>query len=175
MTQHQDDETAPADPATAYLAGVRERLTADGTHLTRAGWQGHRVVVGSRSDRKARWLGTKVELFVFAAAVPGVDGGSLAEFTGWALEYAKGIRSGVAGARNAAMVLPALISSGVHPSAAQWAAADGRVLGTTLIARPVVVEPAARGTARVTLYRGRAAWGGMFTSHVLEKAALYFP
>ncbi|MEU8926297.1 hypothetical protein AB0D10_36125 [Kitasatospora sp. NPDC048545] len=175
MTHDQTDGASSADAAARYLEALRERLAADGCRINGTGRPGHRVVIGSRSDRKARWFATKVELFVLAAAVPEVDGASLAEFTGWALGYAKDLRSGLAGVRNAAMVLPALISDRVHPSAVQWAAADGRVLGTDLIARPVVVETAATGGARTTVYRGRAAWGGMFTSHVLTKASLYFP
>ncbi|GAX58680.1 hypothetical protein SO3561_10255 [Streptomyces olivochromogenes] len=68
----------------------------------------YRVVIGSRSDRRVRWFGTKVELFVLAAAVPEVDNASMAEFTGWAMDYVKSLRSGLPGARNATMILPAL-------------------------------------------------------------------
>lgn len=90
------------------------------------------------------------------------------------MSYAKSLRKGIPGARNAAFVLPALVSDRVGPEAAQWAAQDARLLGTTLIGRPVTVETAP-GTVRTTMYRGGTAWGGMFTNHVLEKAALYFP
>ncbi|MFF4378291.1 hypothetical protein [Kitasatospora sp. NPDC001547] len=37
------------------------------------------------------------------------------------------------------------------------------------------MEAAAPGAARVPRYRGGFAWGGVFTSHVLEKASLYLP
>ncbi|MFF7992728.1 hypothetical protein ACFZDG_23400 [Kitasatospora xanthocidica] len=175
MTEHQVDSAPTADSATAYLEGLRERLAADGCQVAEGSWHGLRAVVGSRSDRKARWFGTEVDLFVLAAAVHRVDEATLAEFTSWAMAHAGSVRTGPAGARNAAMILPALIGDSVHPAAAQWAGADGRVLGATLIARPVAVEAAAPGAARVTMYRGGFTWGGMFTSHVLEKAALYFP
>ncbi|MCU7826880.1 hypothetical protein [Kitasatospora sp. DSM 101779] len=175
MTQQQANGASPVDAASTYLEGLGERLRADGCQVTAATWRDHGVVVGGRSDRKVRWFGTKTELFVLAAAVPEIDSASLAEFTEWAMDRAKNIRSGLPGARNAAMVLPALVSSTVHPSAAQWAAADARLLGTSLIGRPVTVETAAPGTARVAMYRGGVVWGGMFTGHVLEKAALYFP
>ncbi|MFH8253710.1 hypothetical protein [Streptomyces roseolus] len=163
-----------ADAAATYLTALRERLAGDGCTVTAPEWNGHRVVTGSRADRKARWFGTKVEVFVFAAAVPEVDVADLAEFTGWAMGYAKGLRSGVPGARNAAMVLPALVSTRVRPEAARWAAEDARILGTTLIGRPLTVETTPGGT-RTTMYRGQVQWGGLFTRHVLEKAALYFP
>ncbi|MER5889241.1 hypothetical protein ABT160_35905 [Streptomyces sp. NPDC001941] len=168
-------ETEPAaDAAAAYLTALHARLTADRCTVTTPPWKDRRVVAGARADRKARWFGTKAELFVFAAAVPEVDAATLGEFTVWAMSYAKGLRGGIPGARNAALVLPALVSTRVRPEAAQWAAQDARILDTTLISRPITVE-AAPDVVRTTLYRGRVAWGGMFTGHVLEKAALYFP
>ncbi|MCX4761474.1 hypothetical protein OG562_10875 [Streptomyces sp. NBC_01275] len=175
MTQQRTDGAPSAEAADAYLEALRERLTADGTRVTATSWRDRPVVIGSRSDRKVRWFGTKTELFVFAAAVPEVDNASLADFTGWALSYAKNLRSGLPGARNAVMVLPALVSGSVQHSARDWAAKDARILGTSLIGRPLTVETSASGVTRVTMYRGGVAWGGMFTRHVLEKAALYFP
>ncbi|MFH8610082.1 hypothetical protein ACH4D5_21640 [Streptomyces sp. NPDC018029] len=174
MTQQRTDGAPPADAADSYVEALRERLAADGCGVTATTWREHPVAVGSRSDRKARWFGTKVELFVLAAAVPEVDDASLAEFTGWALSYAQSLRSGLPGARNAMMVLPALVSGGVQPSAREWAARDARILGTSVVGRPLTVETAP-GATRVTMYRGGVAWGGMFTRHVLEKASLYFP
>jgi hypothetical protein len=91
------------------------------------------------------------------------------------LEYAKNLRSGLAGARNAAMVLPALVTGSAQSAARKWAAQDGRLLGTSLIGRPITVETSGTGVTRVTMYRGGSLYGGMFTGHVLEKAALYFP
>ncbi|MFD0526434.1 hypothetical protein ACFQ1I_02840 [Kitasatospora arboriphila] len=133
MTEQRTNGASPVDAASTYLAQLGERLRADGTQVTAAGWCDHSVVVGSRGDRKLQWFGTKTELFVLAAVVPEIDSTALVEFTGWAMDRAKHIRSGLPGARNAATVLPTLISSKVQPSAAQWAAADARLLGTTLI------------------------------------------
>ncbi|MFE5795684.1 hypothetical protein ACFQ8C_24345 [Streptomyces sp. NPDC056503] len=161
-------------PAAAYLAALQRRLTADGCTVTTPPWNDHRVVAACRADRKARWFGTKVELFVFAAAVHEIDEENLGEFTVWAMRYAKDLRRGIPGARNAAMVLPALVSERVHPEAARWASHDARILGTTLIGRPLTVETAP-GAVRTSMYRGQVQWGGLFTGHVLEKAALYFP
>ncbi|MCM2390511.1 hypothetical protein [Streptomyces albipurpureus] len=175
MNQQPMNEVPPADAATGYREALRERLAADGCEVSTTAWNDHQVVLGSRSDRKARWLGTKSELFVFAATIPEVDAGSLDEFTRWAMAYAKHLRTGLSGARNAAMVLPALISGRVQPTASSWAAADARLLGTDLIGRPITVEAIAPGSTRVTLYEGRVLYGGMFTRHVLEKASLYFP
>ncbi|MGI5484942.1 hypothetical protein [Streptomyces lavendofoliae] len=172
MNPHESEPTA--DPAGTYLAALRERLTADGCTVTSPRWHGQRVVTGARADRKARWFGTKAELFVFATTVPVVDVAALEEFTAWAMHYAKSLRGGIPGARNAALVLPALVSARVQPEAAQWAAQDARILDTTLISRPITVE-AAPHAVRTTMYRGRTVWGGMFTAHVLEKAGLYFP
>ncbi|MFD6987703.1 hypothetical protein [Streptomyces sp. NPDC059943] len=175
MTQQRTDGTPSAEPATAYLEALSGRLTADGCRVTATTWDDHQVVIGSRSDRKARWFGTKVQLFVLAAAVPQVDDAVLADFTGWAMEYAGDLRGGLPGARNALMVLPTLISANVRPSATEWAARDARILGTTVIARPVVVQTPTPGVGRATMYRGGVVWGGMFTTHVLEKASLYYP
>ncbi|WP_309054029.1 hypothetical protein [Streptomyces sp.] len=167
--------TGPAaDSAAAYLTALHERLTADGCTVTRPRWNGLTVVSGSRADRKVRWFGTKAELFVFATAVPEVDVAVLSEFTVWTMSYAKSLRGGIPGARNAALVLPALVSEHVQPEAARWAAQDARILDTTLIGRPLTVQTTP-GAVRTTMYRGRVVWGGMFTGHVLEKAALYFP
>ena len=91
------------------------------------------MVIGSRSDRRVRWFDTKVELFVLATAVPEVDSASMADFTGWAMDYVKSLRSGLPGARDAAMILPALASGSVQPSARDWAAKDALILGTSLI------------------------------------------
>lgn len=175
MTQQRTDGAPPADAAHAYLEALRERLAGDGCKVTTTTWRSYQVVIGSRSDRKARWFGTKTELFVLAAAVPEADNAALAEFTGWALEYAKGLRSGLPGARNAVMVLPALVSDNIRPSASTWAAQDARILGTSVIGRPVTVETSGSGATLTTMYRGGVVWGGMFTRHVLEKASLYFP
>ena len=175
MTQHQSDPTPATGAADSYLAGLRERLAADGTLVTGTTWLDRPVMIGSRSDRKARWFGTKAELFVLAAAVPQVDQALLTEFTRWALDYAKNLRGGLSGARNAAMILPALVTASAEPAARKWAAQDARVLGTSLIGRPITVETSGAGVTRVTMYRGRSMYGGMFTGHVLEKAALYFP
>lgn len=172
MNPHATEPTA--DAAAAYLEALHGRLTADGCTVTSSPWDDRRVVAGSRADRKVRWFGTKVELFVFAAAVPEVDVATLGEFTAWAMRCAKGLRSGMSGARNAAMVLPALVSTRVRPEAARWAAQDARILGTTLISRPLTIETAPAAT-RTTMYRGRVVVGGLFTGHVLEKASLYFP
>ncbi|WP_033822701.1 hypothetical protein [Kitasatospora sp. MBT63] len=175
MTEQQIDGESSARAAATYLAGLGERLRGDGCVVTSTTWGDHHVVIGSRSDRRIQWFGTKVELFVLAAAVPAVDQAVLAEYTGWAMDYTKHLRSGLPGARNAAMILPALVSGSVQRSATDWAAKDARSLGTTLVGRPVTVQTAPAGAGRVTMYRGRVAWGGMFTGHVLEKASLYFP
>ncbi|MFI1979138.1 hypothetical protein [Streptomyces wedmorensis] len=172
MNPHGSESTA--DATATYLTALHERLTADGCAVTSPDWNDSRVVAAGRADRKVRWFGTKVELFVFAAAVPEIDVATLGEFTAWAMRYAKSLRGGIPGARNAAFVLPALVSARVRPEAAQWAAHDARILDTTLISRPLTVE-VAPATVRTTMYRGRVVWGGMFTGHVLEKAALYFP
>ncbi|MFF9343450.1 MULTISPECIES: hypothetical protein [unclassified Streptomyces] len=171
MNPHATDPTA--DAAATYLTALHERLTADGCAVTLPTWNGHRVVAAHRADRKVRWFGTKVELFVFAAAVPEVDETALGEFTVWAMSHAGSLRRGIPGARNAAFVLPALVSTRVRPEAARWAAADARLMGTTLISRPLTVE-AGRGVVRTTMYRGKVALGGLFTRHVLGKADLYF-
>ncbi|WP_328826295.1 hypothetical protein OHT77_02680 [Streptomyces sp. NBC_00252] len=175
MTQHQSDPAPATGAADSYLAALRQRLAADGTLVTGTTWRDRPVTIGSRSDRKARWFGTKAELFVLAAAVPGVDQALLTEFTGWALDYAKNLRGGLSGARNAALILPALVTPSAQPAARTWAAQDARVLGTSLIGRPITVETTGSGVTRVTMYRGGSRYGGMFTGHVLEKAALYFP
>ncbi|WEH40190.1 hypothetical protein OG233_12245 [Streptomyces sp. NBC_01218] len=163
-----------ADAAAAYLTALHQRLTTDGCTVRTSDWKNHPSLTGYRADRKARWFGTRVELFVFAAAVPEVDVALLNDFTTWAMQYAKSVRGGMPGARNVAQVLPALVSSRVQPDAARWAAQDARLLGTTLISRPHTVE-ITPGAPRTTAYRGGTAWGGMFTRHTLEKAALYFP
>ncbi|MFF7360890.1 hypothetical protein [Streptomyces sp. NPDC008125] len=163
-----------ADAADTYLTALHDRLKADGCTVTSSDWKGHRSVTGFRADRKARWFGTKAELFVFAAVVPEIDVVTLGEFTDWAMHYAKSVRGGIPGARNVAQVLPALVSTRVRPEAARWAAQDARILDTSLISRPLTVETTP-GATRTTLYRGGTVWGGMFTGHVLEKASLYFP
>ncbi|MFC8076612.1 hypothetical protein ACFUN8_13865 [Streptomyces sp. NPDC057307] len=175
MTQQGIGGARSADAATAYLETLRGRLAADGCEVTGTLWGDSQVVIGSRSDRKARWFGTKVQLFVLAAAVPEADDTSLASFTRWAMEYAGDLRGGLPGARNALMVLPALISGNIRPSASDWAAKDARLVGTTVVGRPVTVQTTVPGTGGVTMYRGGVTWGGMFTGHVLEKASLYFP
>ncbi|MEV0007082.1 hypothetical protein [Streptomyces sp. NPDC047973] len=170
---HNGPEPA-ADAATAYLATLQERLTDDGCKVTLLQWEDQPVVIGRRADRKVRWFGTKTELFVFATAVPEIDLTTLAGFTGWSMSYAKSVRKGLPGMRNAAMVLPALVSGSVQPDAAQWAAEDARVVGATLIGRPVAVQAVPGGGVRVAMYRGQVPVGGLFTRHVLAKAALYF-
>ncbi|MFE2556973.1 hypothetical protein ACFXGT_13230 [Streptomyces sp. NPDC059352] len=172
MNPHATEPTA--DAAATYLTALHGRLTSDGCTVTLPQWNDRRVVTGCRADRKVRWFGTKAELFVFATAVPEIDVATLGEFTAWAMRYAKSLRGGIPGARNAALVLPALVSARVQPEAAQWAAQDARILDTTLISRPLTVETAP-DALRTTMYRGPVVWGGMFTGHVLEKAALYFP
>jgi len=88
--------------------------------------------------------------------VPEVDQALLTRFTGWALDYAKNCGAD-------------------WPAARTWAAKDARVPATSLTGRPVTVETTGSGVTRVTMHRGRSMYGGMFTGHVLEKAALHFP
>ncbi|GGY51254.1 hypothetical protein [Streptomyces omiyaensis] len=171
MTQNASHE--PDGASAAYLAGLRARLTADGCTVTDSEWRGCPVVAAHRADRRARWFGTKAELFVLAAAVPQADVAALEGFTLWAMERAKSLRGGIPGARNVTLVLPALVSARVQPEAAQWAAHDARTVDSTVVSRPVTVE-CGRGVSRTTLYRGRVVWGGLFTKHVLEKAGRYF-
>ncbi|MFE2041797.1 hypothetical protein ACFXAZ_12865 [Streptomyces sp. NPDC059477] len=122
--------TSQQSPAASYLAALRERLEADGCVVSSTRWYGHEVLVGSRSDRKARWLGTKAQLFIYAAAVPSVAEATLSEFTGWAMTGARSRLGRIPIIRNAGLVLPALISADVQPGAAGWGAGAGRVLGT---------------------------------------------
>ncbi|MFH8282484.1 hypothetical protein [Streptomyces antibioticus] len=70
---------------------------------------------------------------------------------------------------------PALAGAGVQPTARAWAVADARILGTSVIGRPITVETSGLQGARGTMYRGRVVWGGTLTRHVLEKASLCFP
>ncbi|MFF9145865.1 hypothetical protein ACF1BN_13500 [Streptomyces sp. NPDC014861] len=172
MTQYASD--APADAAGAYLAGLHERLAADACTVTSTEWNGAPVVAAQRADRKARWFGTKSELFILAAAVPQVDVATLEAFTVWSMSRAKSLRGGIPGARNVTLVLPALVSAHVQPAAAQWAAYDARTVDTSVVSRPLTVETTPH-TVRTTMYRGRTVWGGLFTKHVLQKASLYFP
>ncbi|MGW5633361.1 hypothetical protein [Streptomyces sp. NPDC003832] len=173
MTQQRPDTDPQAD-AVAYLEALHGRLAADGTSVTFEVWGGLPVLIGSRADRRISWFGTRTKLFVYAAAVPSVDGTLLAEFTGAALAHAKSLRGGIPGARNVVTALPALVSTDVDPSAVQFAARDAQMLDTSVVGRPVVVQ-VGPGVRRTTLYRGQVPWGGLFTRHVLRKAALYFP
>ncbi|MEV7284257.1 hypothetical protein AB0O01_06760 [Streptomyces sp. NPDC093252] len=166
--------TSQLGPAAGYLAGLRDRLAADGCEVTSMRWHGHEVVVGMRTDRKARWLGSRAQLFVHAAAVPSVDDVALAEFTGWAMTAARSRIRGRLLNRSAGLVLPALISEDVRPSAVTWATADIRTLGFTMTGRPVTVTVTADGP-RTDMFRDWVKWAGSFTGHVLKKAALYFP
>ncbi|MFC9646683.1 hypothetical protein ACFTZF_51120 [Streptomyces mirabilis] len=84
-----------------------------------------------------------MELFVLAAAVPKVDDAPMAEFTEWAMDHVKSLRSGPPGARDATMILPALAGGSTDPSVGDWAAKGARILGTSLIGRPVTVETSA--------------------------------
>jgi hypothetical protein len=43
-----------------------------------------------------------------------------------------------------------------------------------VIGRPLTVETAGAGASQVAVYRGRVVYGGMFSRHVMDKAALYF-
>ena len=61
MTQHQSDPASATGAADSYLAGLRERLAADGSVVTGTTWRDRPVLIGSRSDRKARWFGTKAD------------------------------------------------------------------------------------------------------------------
>ncbi|MFJ1561613.1 hypothetical protein [Streptomyces mirabilis] len=67
----------------------------------------------------------------------------MAKFTEWAMDHVKSLRSGLPGARNATMILPALASGSIEPSGRDWAAKDARILGTSLIGRSVTVETSA--------------------------------
>ncbi|WP_328498646.1 hypothetical protein OHS59_42330 [Streptomyces sp. NBC_00414] len=91
------------------------------------------------------------------------------------MTHAKSLRGGLPGARNAVMVLPALVSGNVQPSVARWAAEDAQMPGTSLIARPVAVQTSAPGTTRVALYSGGVVWGGMFPRHDLERRCCTTP
>ncbi len=91
---------------------------------------GHRQTSRSAArNGRVRAVRHDVELFVLAAAVPEVDNTSMAEFTQWAMDHVKSLRSGLPGARNAAMILPAPAGGSVQPAARTRAAEDARILG----------------------------------------------
>lgn len=157
----------------AYLAALGDRLAADGCETNWAEWEGTRVLVGRRSDKKARWFGTRVHLFTVAAAVPEIDAAILSDFTGWAMHYAKQHKgAGLPGSYgNVITVFPVLVGGTVHAAAKDWAQGRMRCLELAVASRPVVVDT---GAAEVTLYRGKPLHGRMFVKHTLEKAHLYF-
>lgn len=130
-------------------------------------------MVGRRSDKKARWFGTRVHMFTIAAAIPNVDVATLAGFTGWAMNYAKQHKGGglPVSYGNVITVFPVLVGGAVHPAAKDWAREDLRLMELAVASRPVVVDT---GAAEVALYRGKPLHGRMFVNHTLEKADLYF-
>lgn len=154
-----------------YLDGLAGRLSADGCTTAWAEWEGTRALVGWRSDKRVRWMGTRVYLVTAAAEVPEVDAGNLAEFTSWAVRYAKhSLGAGGAGYGSVFTMLPVLAGPTVRPAAKAWARETSRVFELALAARPVAVDTR---TSEVTFYRGKSMHGRMFVKHLLQKADLY--
>ncbi|MEU3795800.1 levansucrase [Streptomyces fructofermentans] len=171
MTQQQDPPPAASGD---YIASLADRLAADGCDTDWTQWEGSRVLVGRRSDKRAGWMWTRVHMFTIAAAVPEVGTENLSRFTSWAMHYAKEHKSGrmPVGSGNVITVFPVLVGDSVLPEAKNWAREDMRFIDLSIAARPVAVD--ARG-AGATLYRGRPLHGRMFVKHTLAKADLYFP
>lgn len=170
MTQPRDPQP---DAPGAYLTALAERLRADGCRTDRADWQGRPVLVGTRSDKKVRWFGTRVHLLTVAAELPDVGARELADFTAWAMGYAKQNKGGTlpVGYGSVISVFPVLVGGTVRPEAKAWARQDVRLLELAVAARPVAVDT---GAGEVALYRGKPMHGRVFVKHVLAKADLYF-
>ncbi|MFD3538659.1 levansucrase [Streptomyces sp. NPDC058662] len=165
MTQRQD-------PPGAYLSALSDRLAADGCSTAWTEWEGTPVLVGRRSDMRAMWFGTRVHLFTVAAELPEAGARELADFTGWAMSYAKRNKGGLpVGYGSVISVFRVLAAATVHPDGKAWARADARLLELSVAARPVVVDTR---SGEASLYRGKPMHGRMFVKHILAKADAYF-
>lgn len=158
-----------ADRASAYLQTVTDRLVADACDVRTEDWGGWPVVVGRRSDFRLRWMATRMHLVTVLAISAGVTAPVIESFSAQVSEYAKrgralGLQSGVA-------AFPVLISPSVDDAALQWAAEKQR-LQFACLTRPVVVDTS-RGI--VAAFRGTTMIGRLYSGHLQQKMAAYFP
>ncbi|MFE3328930.1 levansucrase [Streptomyces sp. NPDC059176] len=163
---------AEASAARTYLELVEHRLAADGCAPRREQWEGGPVLVGRRADFRIRWAATRLHLFTVAATVPVVTVPVIETFTRQVLDHARANKGGLpVGLQTGVAAFPVLVGEWVDPAAMRWAEEQQRNR-FACFARPVVVDVS---QGRVGYYRGVPLVGRAYASHMLEKAALYFP
>lgn len=156
----------------AYLDELRGRLAVDGCDPQIRDWSGQSVLVGRRADFRLRWMGTRLHLFVIAAAVQEVAAEMLASFSRSAISYARDNKGGMpVGFQTGIAVFPALVGEHVLPEAAAWAKAK-QINEFGCMARPVTIDVT---SGVVSQFRGAGVLGGVYAAHLRRKGAVYFP
>jgi hypothetical protein len=159
------------DAVTAYIEATRARLGADGCETRDENWSGSTVLVGYRSDFRLTWLASNLHLYTIVAPAASVTAAAIEGFTNACLDYAIARKGQLRGLQSGVAVLPALVSPAVDDAAIAWAALTQR-MRFAAFARPVVVDTT-RGT--VGCFRGRTAIGAIYSGHLRNKLAAYFP
>lgn len=163
---------AETPAARTYLELVEHRLAADGCTPHWERWGDDSVLVGRRADFRMKWAATKLHLFTMAAAVPAVTVPVIEAFTGHVLDHARRNKGGLpVGLQTGVAAFPVLVSEWVDPAAMHWAQEQQRNR-FACFARPVVVDVS---QGHVGYYQGVPVVGRVYASHMIEKAARYFP
>ena len=159
------------DSAAAYLAGLEERLGADGCTIEHTALGGVPALVARRSDFRLRWFATRLHLYTIAIVQQTVDPYTLFHFSNDATRYARQHKPGLPiGLQTGVAVFPVVVCAQPAPEAGQAAAARQRV-EFSCMTRPVVVDAA---TGHAEWFQGKVYLGRAYAGHLVQRGRRYF-
>ena len=152
----------------AFLAGVAERLRADGAVVDRQLLAGGPVLVGYRTQFRLRWMATKLHLFTVVATADVADAPALERLSHDALEFGIHARGQLRGFQVGVAAIPILAARSVDAGAIAYAH-DVLVRQWSAFAWPCVVDLA---TGRSYFHQGSVLLGGFYAGWMRKQTAL---
>jgi len=155
----------------AYVAGLKERLAADGCAVSHEKLGSRPVLVGYKAQTRAL---ARMHVFTVAMAAGRVEESDLRTYVDAAVELAGERKGQWRGLQSGVIVLPVLVATGVDESAVALTQKAYRLNlgGFAVLAQPAVVDVTA---GRVWTFRGTRLWGYAFNALIKQKYRSYLP
>lgn len=154
-----------------YLAGLQERLLADGCTVTQEQLGDRTVLVGYKSKIKAL---SKMHIFTVVDTAGQVTEPILRGFTDAAVKMATDRKGQWRGMQSGVIVLPILVGTGVDAEAVAVTQKSYNLNlgGFAMMAQPAVVDVTA---GQAWTFRGTRLWGYAFNAMIKKTYQRYLP
>jgi hypothetical protein len=151
-----------------YVAGMGERMAADGCEVFQDRIGNHGMLVGQRKDFLPAAL-SRLHLITAALVLPAVSGADVVQFASDVSQYAKQRTGAMLGLQSGIGAFSVIVSGHVGPDAIEAALAKPRLQFAVRV-QSVVVDTGA-GVAHT--FTGRQVVGYAFNGHLRRKRELY--